>query len=91
MGRDAAIVSITVGAWKYVHGSSGAHQLYDLDADPLELDNVAAEHPDQVARLKRFLDERQAMRIEPPENAGDAIDTEALKALGYTDVEDEGE
>ena len=31
-------------------------ELYDLKADPHEKDNVAAEHADEVARLRRLID-----------------------------------
>nr|HPM84922.1 hypothetical protein [Candidatus Anammoximicrobium sp.] len=31
-------------------------QLYDLQSDPAEQRNVAAEHPDQVQRLKAIFD-----------------------------------
>lgn len=76
--------------WKLIwHEHKQEHvELYDLDADPLELNNVAAEHPQEVARLKRFLDERQALEVEAPDGAHTGANTDALKALGYTDDAD---
>jgi arylsulfatase A-like enzyme len=64
-------------------------ELFDLEADPAELRNLASEHPEQVARLKAFLDERRAMEVQAPEAGALAPDTEALHDLGY--VGDEGE
>ena len=79
--------------WKLIwHEQKPEHvELFDLDADPLELTNVAAEHPAQVERLKRFLDERQAMAVEPPEAGHTGASTDALNQLGYTDDSEEQE
>jgi arylsulfatase A len=65
--------AIRVGKWKLVEGlGTGGFtapkrraptdgeppvQLYDLDADPRETTNLAADHPDVVARLQTILDE----------------------------------
>ena len=35
------------------HGD--VYELYDLDADPFEQNDVAAAHPDEVAKLKKFV------------------------------------
>jgi len=60
-------------------------ELFDLQADPLELANVAADHPEEVTRLKQYLDERGAMKVEPPDASDSSANTEALKNLGYAD------
>ena len=54
----APLVAIREGKWKYVHCALDTDQLYDLDADPLELKNVAAnpETPVQAATLQAFRD-----------------------------------
>jgi hypothetical protein len=36
----------------------GAVELYDLSADPRETTDVARDHPDVVARLKRILEDQ---------------------------------
>jgi arylsulfatase A-like enzyme len=42
--------------WKYILDlRQGVEQLYDLDRDPAEQQNVALQHPDRCARLKRRL------------------------------------
>ena len=68
--------AIRVGRWKLVEGlGTGGFtapkrrapadgeppvQLYDLDADPRETTNLAADHPDIVARLQAILDQVRA-------------------------------
>ena len=49
--REREMYSLAAGRWKLIHRPvSGAHELYDLAADPLELTNLyAPEHP--MARL----------------------------------------
>jgi arylsulfatase A-like enzyme len=42
--------------WKYILDlREGVEQLYDLDRDPTEQENVAAKHPDRCARLRQRL------------------------------------
>jgi arylsulfatase A-like enzyme len=68
-------------------------ELYDLEADPLELKNVASEHPEEVAKLKSFLDVHDAMNTDGTSAPMDAEAlkalAEALEALGYTGDEDD--
>ena len=67
-------------------------ELFDLANDPQELRNVAAQHPDQVARLKAFLDDNRVTEMRAP-GEGPAPDVETLQSLGYTagdEDEDDG-
>ncbi|RAS17894.1 choline-sulfatase [Ensifer adhaerens] len=54
----APLVAIREGKWKYIHCALDPDQLYDLEADPLELTNLAAkpETPVQAATLQAFQD-----------------------------------
>ncbi len=54
----APLVAIREGKWKYIHCALDPDQLYDLEADPLELKNLAAnpETPVQAATLNAFRD-----------------------------------
>ncbi len=57
------------GQWKfYVNHDSGGVQLYDLDNDVSETNNVAAQHPEVVARLQQAV---LAWNAEMPADAGD--------------------
>ncbi|WP_026618592.1 choline-sulfatase [Ensifer sp. WSM1721] len=58
----APLVAIREGKWKYVHCALDPDQLYDLEADPLELTNLAAHPrgPVDLATLTAFRDMRAA-------------------------------
>ncbi|MAE61930.1 MAG: hypothetical protein CMJ49_11310 [Planctomycetaceae bacterium] len=47
------LLGLIDGQWKYIHGPSP--ELYDLAADPAESNNVAAAHPQTVAKLNEQL------------------------------------
>ncbi len=53
--------AVRFGSWKAVIEPEGAPlELYDLDADLGELRNLAAQHPELVARARKLLDEAYA-------------------------------
>ncbi len=71
------------GRFKYVASSTGEEALRDLVADPGESSDVAAEHPDVVARL-RAARGAWAGESAPGEDAAlDAEITAHLEGLGY--------
>jgi arylsulfatase A len=60
--------AVRLGRWKGVR--LGGHddpdapvELYDLDADPGETSDLAAEHPDVVARIRAVMDARTPARL----------------------------
>lgn len=46
--------AVRQGRWKYVSVVNGVDELYDIDNDRAERHNVASEHPDIVANLKKL-------------------------------------
>lgn len=68
--RRARNLEAKVSWWTEVTGEPLARpelELYDVRADPLEQDNVAAEHPEVVSRLRAALNARLAGLELPPE------------------------
>ena len=89
---DRRLTSVQRGALKLVWSSDGSRWLYDLESDPGERRNLAAERPDLVAELERAVDDRQALaRKSPVSEAGPELDAEAreqLRDLGYLGNDD---
>jgi arylsulfatase A-like enzyme/tetratricopeptide (TPR) repeat protein len=76
--------SIRRGKWKYIQAPRP--ELYDLEADPMEIQNVAAAHPDLVKGMRGALGdeldrERAVKSAEPSSLPQDLLDK--LGALGY--------
>jgi arylsulfatase A-like enzyme len=73
--------------WKYIHSSDGKHELYDLQRDPGERHDLAAERPELSQRLAgtlmAFRARREATRSPPSAPPLSEEDREALRALGY--------
>ena len=83
--RDAEMYTLTVGPWKYIHRPVGErHELYRLDTDPLELENIYT--PDDV--MARFLHARLG-ELGAISGTGASLDglseadLEALRQMGY--------
>lgn len=86
---DVLQFALTLDGWRYYHRSEGADQLFQLSSDPGELVDVAAQHPDLTAKLRRVV--RQVLAERPWSGGEDAsgegagIDfADMLKTLGYT-------
>ncbi|MBL8840638.1 MAG: sulfatase [Planctomycetes bacterium] len=88
---DYQFDAVVTARFKLVRKPGGAADLYDLAADPYELKNVAAAHPQVVAELTALLDERReadAKRARRHQNSAKAepLDPELareLDELGY--------
>ena len=74
---------------KYLRWGRGREELYDLEADPRERRDLAAQRPEEAQRLRRLLDAELArLGAEPGETrlptGGDEAETGALlEQLGY--------
>ncbi|MFQ5416059.1 MAG: sulfatase-like hydrolase/transferase [Myxococcota bacterium] len=80
----APLRTVRRGAWKYIHKVNP--ELYDLAADPGELENLATREPRRVAAFQSELRELLAARSASPQPAATSVDTQtraALAALGY--------
>jgi arylsulfatase A-like enzyme len=87
--------ALRVGRWKVVATSDGRHLLYDLETDPEETRDRAAEHPEQLAALAGRLESARAELGLPPldqiGSAGEAAPEldpatqQRLRELGYVE------
>ncbi|TWU08209.1 family 43 glycosylhydrolase [Stieleria varia] len=69
MDEDNPDLAVRDGQWKYLVNYDGSDpQLYNLDTDAPESNNVAAQHPDVVKRLDQAI---QQWNAEMPFDAGD--------------------
>lgn len=81
--------SVRRGRFKLQYESIGETiSLYDLDVDPLEQVDVAAEHPEVTAALRGALDRRHAGPDTAAPGGGERVvldpeEIERLRALGY--------
>ena len=91
---DSESHAIIVGEWKLIHNSRGSEgkpefELYAQRTDPLDQHDVAAQHPDVVARLSSALKDWRgralAARLKPEADTQglSAEDLERLRSLGY--------
>ena len=57
-GVIAPMYLLRRGRWKFIHTPSDPDQLFDLAADPLELDNLAPTDPARTAAFRREIESR---------------------------------
>jgi len=81
--------SVQVGKWKYIHKLEP--ELFDVEADPAERDNLAPSHPEIVARLRTEMAEliAEAERVQSADALAVVAEEERaqLQALGYAAAE----
>lgn len=80
--------AVREGKWKLIVDElSGGVQLFDLESDPSETMDLAAEQPDQVSRLRELLFRLTRMpagvRVEGARGEVDVEAEDALRAIGY--------
>jgi len=83
-------VALRTERWKYIRFEDGGEQLFDLESDPYELEDIATEQPDVCATLRTQLDAsvaRQKQRASELRPGGtedlEPAELDALKSLGY--------
>jgi arylsulfatase A-like enzyme len=93
--HDTESFAIDDGEWKLVRNTKRPRggpefELYDVAQDPLDQTDLAAQHPDVVARLSKALDGwrqmAQAARLKPDAEAAKTLTPEQLqrlRSLGY--------
>jgi arylsulfatase A-like enzyme len=73
--------------YKLIRREDGAEELYDLDGDPQESENLATGHPDVAERLRTTLEQwKAAVSADSPGSSRYQIDPEIqrhLESLGY--------
>jgi arylsulfatase A-like enzyme len=81
---------LSTSRWKYIESDKGRPKLFDLEADPLELENVVRQHPEVAAEMSTRIAEMKAVRYARREQVGGGSlrkaskeTIEALEALGY--------
>lgn len=77
--------ALFLGPWKYIYGPRP--ELFDLERDPRELEDLAAERPEERQRmeaaLRRFLDEHADPEAASATYEADEETRRRLAALGY--------
>lgn len=57
-GPITSFAAVTDGKWKLILRAGQPDRLYDLEHDPFECSNVAQQHPEEVARMRRGFTDR---------------------------------
>jgi arylsulfatase A-like enzyme len=87
-GKGGETLACRTSKWKcFWQGEENKVELYDLQEDPKELNDVSDDHPEVVAefkeRMEAYLDEAEATDIDLPAVTKDEEVKDRLEALGY--------
>jgi arylsulfatase A-like enzyme len=88
VGESHKKAVIEDGRYKLIRDdATGALELYDLERDPDERNDLSSDEPETLARLRDLLErsiaDAAAARVEPELRSFDQREVERLKALGY--------
>jgi arylsulfatase A-like enzyme len=87
--QSERLFAVRSGQWKYIEGpDSGVRELYDLDVDPGETENLASKNRSTVEMLSGYLADWRREYATTGDEDDPAISPEVkegLKALGYVD------
>ncbi|MCH2107225.1 MAG: sulfatase-like hydrolase/transferase [Planctomycetes bacterium] len=74
------------GRYKLIHhrGNPERSELFDLSVDPEEQVNLYGDRPEVAERLRAFLIQDDAFKLQAATAGGEGPDTSALEGLGYT-------
>jgi len=81
-------LGVVAGRWKYIEApDEDSRELYDLQADPAEGENLVDARPEKAAELSRLLSSWRGEQVGTPRAATEISDDdrERLRALGYAD------
>jgi len=85
--QDESLYAISDGRWKLIlhreRAKDAELELFDLQADPQELNDLSDKYPEVSARLRNELKEMEAIVQNPPRPSMDEKTRERLKSLGY--------
>jgi hypothetical protein len=80
------LFSVRTGGWKLIRASGAGHELYDLENDPGEKNNLAGVRSEEEGRLAFLLDEHLSSMPEPaPPQPLTEEERKKLEALGYVE------
>lgn len=79
--------AITTDRWKFIYNKQlGTRELYDLNADPAELNDVGDQHREQKSEFERILESRieSTSEVQKPVKLSEAAESR-LEELGYVE------
>ena len=84
-GEKYAVIS---GKWKYIEArDEGTQELFDMEQDPREKKNLAADFPEKVGELSAVLQKIVRNLSDQASSANQSVsdeDAERLRSIGYS-------